>query len=197
MSLIHNVLQRGVTLRGSFLNRVNISGHSNLVVIGEKTMMNHCEISVMGHNCRLIIVGGGTNINNCHIQLNGYNCELEIAALFTMNGGSIDIREGKKVTIGDDCMFSSGINITTTDCHSIYSIVTNERINQARDVKIGNHVWLGRNVTVLKGSEIADDVIVGSGSIVTSKLTEPHSIYVGNPAKKVKSGTTWGRSLVY
>lgn len=62
LSLIHNVLQRGVTLRGSFLNRVNISvsGHGNLVVIGEKTMMNHCEISVMGHNCRLIIVGGGT-----------------------------------------------------------------------------------------------------------------------------------------
>ena len=62
-SLITNILQ-GAKIRGSFLNRVDIkiSGKNNQVMIGEKTMMNHCTIVVIGNNCKLTIAGGSTNI---------------------------------------------------------------------------------------------------------------------------------------
>ena len=60
---------------------------------------------------------------------------------------------------------------------------------------IGNHVWLGLGVSVLKGSVIADHVVVGKSSTVTNKLDSPYSVYVGMPTKKVKTDVNWKREI--
>jgi acetyltransferase-like isoleucine patch superfamily enzyme len=52
------------------------------------------------------------------------------------------------------------------------------------DIWIGDDVWLGSDVAVLPGAHIADGTIVGANSVVNS-VTEPRSIYVGSPARKV------------
>ncbi len=142
-SLITNVLQ-GAKIRGSFLNRVDIkiSGKNNQVMIGEKTMMNHCTIVVIGNNCKLTIAGGSTNINYCLIRLCGEGSEISIATKFTAHGGTIESCEGKKISIGEDCMFAGGVRISTTDHHSIIDVDKNIRINQAKDIQIGDHVGL-------------------------------------------------------
>ena len=46
-------------------------------------------------------------------------------------------------------------------------------------------MWLGVNVTILKGVHIGDNSIVGAGSVLTSDVP-PNSIFAGNPAKLVK-----------
>ena len=53
-----------------------------------------------------------------------------------------------------------------------------------RSTKIGNHVSIGTNATILPVS-ICDHVVVGAGSVVTKDITEP-GIYAGNPAKKIR-----------
>lgn len=40
-------------------------------------------------------------------------------------------------------MFSTYITIRNSDSHSIIDLYSNRKVNEARDVKIGNHVWLG------------------------------------------------------
>jgi acetyltransferase-like isoleucine patch superfamily enzyme len=52
-------------------------------------------------------------------------------------------------------------------------------------VIIKKHATLATNVIVHPGVTIGEGTIVGSGSIVT-KDTEPWSIYMGTPARKVK-----------
>lgn len=52
-------------------------------------------------------------------------------------------------------------------------------------VNIGNDVWIGANVTILKGVNIADGVIVGAGAVVT-KDVPPYAIVAGVPAKIIK-----------
>jgi maltose O-acetyltransferase len=47
---------------------------------------------------------------------------------------------------------------------------------------IAKNVWLGVNVTVLKGVMIGENTIVGAGSLVTQNLPD-HVIAVGVPAK--------------
>ncbi len=54
-----------------------------------------------------------------------------------------------------------------------------------RSTKIGNHVSIGTNATILPVS-ICDRVVVGAGSVVTKDITEP-GIYAGNPAKKIRN----------
>lgn len=87
---------------------------------------------------------------------------------FTMEGGEIAAIEGCKVDeIGADCMFSAGIDIRNGDSHVVLSKATGQRINESHDISIGNHVWLTRNVSVLKGALIAEGCVIGHSSVVT------------------------------
>ena len=42
------------------------------------------------------------------------------------------------------------------------------------------------NVVVLPGTVVEDNVIVGAGSVIRGRL-EHNSVYIGNPAQKIKS----------
>jgi acetyltransferase-like isoleucine patch superfamily enzyme len=90
-------------------------------------------------------------------------------------------------------MFSSGIQIEASDSHTIFAMDNSQRINFGKNILIGNHVWLGRFVTVLKGVTINDNCIIGTKSLVT-KNTDKNGLYVGIPAKKVKDNINWNRT---
>jgi len=53
-------------------------------------------------------------------------------------------------------------------------------------VYVGKNVWIGGNSTILPGVSIGENSIVGAGSLV-NKDVEPNSLYVGVPARKIKS----------
>ena len=50
---------------------------------------------------------------------------------------------------------------------------------------IGEDVWLGANVTVLKGSAIGDGAVIGAKALVKGKI-ECNAIAAGIPARGVK-----------
>lgn len=99
--------------------------------------------------------------------------------------------EGTTLKVGDSCLFSSDIYITTTDSHSIIDFRTGQRINPSRSVTLGNHIWVGYKVTILKGVNIADDTIVGACSLVTRDIAESNVAVAGNPARIVRKGIKW------
>ena len=88
-------------------------------------------------------------------------------------------------------MISTGVNIFNTDAHPIIDIETGKVINKIRGIDIGSHCWLGKKSTILKNTRIANDCIVGWGSVVSGKFDTPHCVLAGNPAKCVKMGVTW------
>lgn len=91
-----------------------------------------------------------------------------------------------KIKIGNNVTFSHGVTILTesynVDDYKAYC----KKEHKSKPVTIGNNVWLGVNAIVLPGIKIADNIIVGAGSIVTHDLTEEYTIYAGNPAKKIR-----------
>ena len=50
-------------------------------------------------------------------------------------------------------------------------------------VHIGDDVWVGAGAIIM--ADLATGTVVGAGSVVT-KATEPYSIVVGNPARKIR-----------
>ncbi len=104
---------------------------------------------------------------------------------------SVDIRaaEGKAIYIGHNCLFANP-RVYNSDFHGIYNMQDGTRINPARDIRIGDHVWLGMNSLVLKGSEIGNGSIAGAGAVV-SGVQPPYSILAGNPAVVKKRNVTW------
>ena len=56
---------------------------------------------------------------------------------------------------------------------------------ETRPLFIGNDVWIGRGVAVLKGTEfIGDGAVIGANAVVKSAVPE-NTIAVGIPAKKI------------
>ena len=52
-------------------------------------------------------------------------------------------------------------------------------------IKIGNNVWFGGNVTVLAGVTIGDNCVIGAGSVVTKDIPSK-VLAVGNPCRVIK-----------
>ncbi|MFN8259056.1 MAG: acyltransferase [Bacteroidales bacterium] len=88
-----------------------------------------------------------------------------------------------KVTIGNRCFISHGA-MFINDTFSGGGPAGGDQ-TKWKPTKIGNHVSIGTNATVLP-VEICDDVVIGAGAVVTKNITEP-GVYVGNPAKKLRN----------
>ena len=57
------------------------------------------------------------------------------------------------------------------------------------DTYIGRDCVIGVNAIVMPGVKIGDEVVIGSGSVVTKDVPS-HSIAVGNPAKVIKTNVS-------
>jgi acetyltransferase-like isoleucine patch superfamily enzyme len=90
----------------------------------------------------------------------------------------LDDRGG--IELGDGASVSDFANVYS---HS-HNIVDGRIVYTPKTV-IGKGVRITYHATILAGTHIADDSMIGTGSIVT-KSTEPHWVYVGVPARKVK-----------
>lgn len=100
--------------------------------------------------------------------------------------------EGASVLIGADCMFASNVEIRTDDTHAIYDMHTGKRTNPARDISIGEHVWIGKHAAVFGGVSIGSGAVVGFRSIVTKDVPN-NSVAAGAPAKIVRKDIAWER----
>jgi maltose O-acetyltransferase len=87
----------------------------------------------------------------------------------------------RRISIGSDSMLGFGSRVFDADLHPL-DLDTPERIEP---VEIGCRVWIGSDVTVLRGVHIGDDVVVGARSVVTHSLP-PRVLAVGAPAKVVR-----------
>ena len=94
------------------------------------------------------------------------------------------INGGGNVMIGKKVIFAKNISINANDHkHKKYDNICDQGFIYA-DVIIEDDVWLGANVCVNKGVTIKKGSIVGANAVVT-KDTDPYSIYVGIPSKKI------------
>jgi len=117
---------------------------------------------------------------------------VRIGARTTSNGTRI-VCDRADVECGEDCMFSDGVLLQSTDQHGIVDVRTGRIVNGGRRRNaIGRHVWLGRGSTLMPDVSIGEGTVVGTGSIVTANLPAL-CIAAGVPARVVKEGVTWSR----
>lgn len=66
----------------------------------------------------------------------------------------------------------------------------NNDMPKYEDIKIGNHVWLAANSSVLKGSTVGDDSVVAYGAVV-SKNMEQRNVIIGGQNRILRTNTNW------
>ncbi|WJH35739.1 acyltransferase [Paenibacillus sp. CC-CFT747] len=97
-----------------------------------------------------------------------------------------DVFFPEKIHVGDNSII--GYN-TTILAHEY--LTTEYRLGE---VRIGSHVMIGANTTILPGVTIGDHAVVGAGSVVHRDV-EAGSFVAGNPLQVIRpgSGGLWKR----
>ena len=126
------------------------------------------------------------------------SCELDVRKggsliigkrIHALPNGRIAVRNGGKVTIGDNFYMNSGCIITAHESVIIgndvefgpYVCVYDQDHDfraegglkskkfKTAPVVIGNNVWIGANTIILRGTEIGDNSVIGAGSVIKGK----------------------------
>lgn len=74
----------------------------------------------------------------------------------------------------------SGVYLTNPTVPEAYKVILK------KPVRLGRHVIVGANSVILPGVDIADGCSVGAMSMI-QKSTEPWGIYVGSPARRIRT----------
>ena len=85
------------------------------------------------------------------------------------------------VNIGNDCFIGHGVMFI----NDLFGRPAGGNQSKWKSTYIGNNVLIGSNATILPVN-ICDGAVIGAGSVVTKDIATK-GIYVGNPAKKIKT----------
>lgn len=121
-----------------------------------------------------------------HIEARNDTAKILIGNNTYISNNVCIIADKSEISIGADCRIGANFCCFDSDFHAISAKNRdNPQFIISKPVKIGNHVFIGQNVTVLKGVEIGNNVVIGSGAVVTKSF--PDNVIVGgNPAQIIK-----------
>ena len=122
-----------------------------------------------------------------------YNTDIQIfkGARLVMGKGNcnsgLQIVCADEITIGNNTYI--GRDVWIRDNNGGHYIIQPGYTNTA-PVHIGDYVWIGSNVCIMKGVTIGDGAVIAGNSVVTSNVPA-HSMASGNPAKVVAENINW------
>jgi acetyltransferase-like isoleucine patch superfamily enzyme len=128
-------------------------------------------------------IGHGSKISVAEFGL------LELGNNFNVTAES-SIVAHKHIQFGEDCLISWECLIMDTDFHKIYD-KEKKIINSPTPIIIGKKVWISCRSLILKGTKIADNTIIGGGSLVSKDISNQSGLYAGSPVKFLKKDITW------
>ncbi|WP_086289727.1 acyltransferase [Campylobacter devanensis] len=169
---------------------INFKGKNNAVFLSNNAKLNNVIIN-FAHDDSVAFISSSV-INNAVIDIR-FNNVFYIGEGCYINPASrkyMALAEGRNIIIGDRCWLSHPIEFHTLDWHLIYDGQTNQRINHSKSIYIGDHVWIGADTYILKGTQIFSGSIIGARSTVTKQYYS-NTINAGNPAKQIKDNVFW------
>ncbi len=182
-----------INVPDSINGRVIVHGSHNAVHIQREHASQNVHVEVHGTGS-VVEIGAGCTLGHLHVYT-WSNGAVRLGDFVSVSGlVRLMVHEPAGITIGRDCLISGGTDITVSDMHPIFDLETDERINPAASVHLGEHCWIGQNSLILKGAQIGDGCVIGAHSVVTGSIAN-NCLAVGSPAKVVRAGIYWKREL--
>lgn len=114
---------------------------------------------------------------------------LELGDNFAISASST-IKCFKHIKMGKDILFAWDCLVMDSDGHQIFD-EDGKLLNPNKEIIFGDKIWLGCGVTVLKGSNIPDNCVIGANTMIAGGKFSPNSIITGNPPQSRKKIIKW------
>ena len=152
-----------------FFSSLLVGGDGATVFVGPATFMTAAD---------LYCGAGSTIVLNSHVVATGK--------------AIVDARNGGSVVAQPDQLWAAGAYVVTDDMHRLEDLATGARLNAyGAHVRLGPHVWLGRDAIVSGHVEIGEGAVVGMRSLVRNQKVPAHTAVAGTPARVIREGVTW------
>ncbi len=164
-------------------------------VVGDSDLKSYLGLTLLGHSTPLKNTTVVSVEKQGKLQLNGAligrGCILSVGESgslsigeksYLTDGSRISARH--RISIGKRCAISWGVTIIDDDGHGFGPPP------YWAPVIIEDDVWIGCNVTVLKGVTLGAGSVVAAGSVVTQSCP-PHSLIGGVPARVLRKDVKW------
>lgn len=162
----------------------------NTTISIDKGTCSIADYSLIGNTKELLYL----NIESGELHI-GHHSKIDVRRIWIRFGGKVnignytninagsEIRCDESVTIGDYNQISYNVNIWDTNTHNILPVDERREIAEqyypyfGKEIKrpstspviIGNDCWIGQNTTILKGSQLNSEVIVGYNCVIAGK----------------------------
>ncbi len=193
-------LQNGNRFMGSLPSLhntlIHFYGKNNILYCEEGVVIEDSDIKFKGDNA-LVYLGRNRHKYLLSLTMN-HNNVFHMGRDNYINGDiHVVLSEEKHFFAGDDGLYSFGVWARNADPHLIYSCETGQRINPTKSIYIGDHVWIGQSVFLLKGTQIDSGSIIGAMAVVSGKKIGHNSSWAGNPVRKVSDSVFWDGVCVH
>lgn len=146
----------------SIISRLKSKGN---IVIG-RTASIGCKLKLSVLRGGRITIAEKCGIDNCEIvALNGG--EVVIDEKTTLGSGFLAVSH-KRIQIGKHCSIAP--NVTIYDHDHNFNKNGIQPGYKTSEVVIGDNVWIGTGVIILKGTEIGDNCVIGAGTVLQGKI---------------------------
>lgn len=114
--------------------------------------------------------------------LRKYGVKIGTGCIFrNVKTARIDVARPSLIEIGDNVDMNHNFQIMTHDWASgVFRNVYHNILPSSGKVKIGNNIYFGTDIIVLKGVTIGDNCVIGAGSIITKDIPA-NSVTAGAP----------------
>jgi maltose O-acetyltransferase len=121
----------------------------------------------------------------CHVEVSSPEASIEIGDRTEFNNNLFMKSEGAGIRIGKDGLFGAGIEIFDSNFHELHPERRRGGTPAMAPVEIGDNVFVGMGVKILKGSTIGSDAVIGAGSVVAGDIPAG-VVAAGNPARVIR-----------
>lgn len=183
-------MENKLIYEGSLSENINVTfkGTGNILKIDKRCNIISCIINFFC-NDSIVEIGSGGKIN-VNMQL-GEKCKIKIGNnVYFTSRAFFSAAEYANIIIGNQCMIAANVKFRNNDAHPIFDIEHEKRVNESRHIEIEDHVWIGEEAAIFKGSHICSGSVIGFRSLVCGYIPN-NCVAAGSPARVIKKDIAW------
>jgi maltose O-acetyltransferase len=121
----------------------------------------------------------------CYVEVSRPEARIEIGDRTEFNNNTMLKSEGAGIRIGRAALFGPNVEIFDSDFHDLDRARRHAGTPAMAPVEIGDEVFVGMGVRILKGATIGDGSVIGAGAVVTGAIPAG-VVAAGNPARVIR-----------
>lgn len=171
--LTYSFFNSNTTTEGAFIS------HQPVVLRGKGKI-------IVGDNVNVGVINSPYFYNSyAYIEARNKDSILKFGSNIHINNGFSIVSE-KKIEIEDEVLIGFNCHIIDSDFHNLDPKKRLETDPNPKEVLIKKNVFIGNNVSILKGITIGENSVVANGAVVTESC--PDNVIIGGiPAKVIKN----------